>query len=135
MLTIYTDGASRSNPGQAAAGVMILRGNEIIYEKGFYLGEMSNNQAEYNALIHALEIAKLHGGKADCYSDSQLMVRQLNGEYRVKNEDLIELYKKIKALEKNFESVTYTHVKRSHKGIKKVDKLANMALDERNGRH
>lgn len=135
MLEVYSDGASRSNPGFAAAGISIYREGELIYKTGIYLGKVSNNQAEYMALINALEIAKLHGKEAKCYSDSELMVSQLKGLYKLKNIALIELHKKVKELEKNFEKIEYTHVLREHPKIKEVDRLANMVLDDRHGRH
>ncbi len=135
MLEVYSDGASRSNPGYAAAGISIYEAGELIYKTGIYLGKVSNNQAEYMALINALEIAKLHGREAKCYSDSQLMISQLKGLYKLKNINLIELHKRVKELEKNFDRIEYTHVLRSHPKIKEVDRLANIVLDDRHGRH
>lgn len=130
MMIIYTDGASRGNPGPSAAGITISEDDSIIYKKGVYLGKMTNNQSEYNALIHALKIAKLHGKNVKCYSDSELMVRQLNGEYKVKNPNIWELYNEIEQLKKKFEFISFEHVPRSTQGIKAVDKLANEVLDE-----
>ena len=93
-LTIHTDGASRGNPGAAAYAYVIARDGQPPIEEADCLGRMTNNQAEYTALVraleHALELGTHH--RLLIHSDSELMVKQMNGEYRVKNEELRGLY-------------------------------------------
>jgi len=131
MLKIYTDGASRSNPGKASIGIVIFdsRDNEV-FKKKEYIGVNTNNVAEYTALVKALTKAKtLTKGELICYSDSELMVRQLNGIYKVKNEKLKELYDKVLKLKVWFKKVDFRHVRRTNSGIQIADSLANKALD------
>jgi len=135
ILNIYTDGGSRNNgaEGESAIGFIVCtQENKILYEKGQYIGKGTNNQAEYTALISALKMAKVYNGKEiNCYSDSQLMVKQLLGEYRVKNPGLRVLFEKVKELEGEFKTVSYTHVKREHNMIVIADSLVNKALDNK----
>lgn len=133
-LTIHTDGASRGNPGDAAFAYVIAGdGHDTIEEAGL-LGRVTNNQAEYTALVKALERA--HQVAADCalvvHSDSELMVKQMRGEYKVKNEELRDLYEQAKRLAARFPAgVSYRHVRREHN--KRADELCNEALDGRRG--
>src|SRR5262249_55678838 len=130
LLTINTDGASRGNPGAAAYAYVILRDGQLLVEEAGCLGEMTNNQAEYTALVRALEHA-LELGPDDrvvVHSDSELMVKQLNGEYRVKNEELRPLYEEAVRLRRQFKQpVTLRHVRREQN--KRADELCNEALD------
>ena len=130
VLTIYTDGASRGNPGEAAFAYVIRREGQAAIEKAECLGQMTNNQAEYTALIraleHALELGPQH--RVIVHSDSELMVKQMNGEYRVKNEELRGLYEQARSLRQRFEGlVTIRHVRREQN--KRADQLCNDALD------
>jgi ribonuclease HI len=130
VLTIYTDGASRGNPGAAAFAYVINRNGQPVIEKADCLGQMTNNQAEYIALIraleHALELGPQH--RVLVHSDSELMVKQMNGEYRVKNEELRGLYEQACILRQRFEGlVTIRHVRREQN--KRADELCNKALD------
>jgi ribonuclease HI len=130
LLTIHTDGASRGNPGPAAFAYVIARGGHEPIEEAGKLGRMTNNQAEYLALIraleHALEIDA--NGRVLVNSDSELLVKQMRGEYRVKNEDLRELYEEARALCGRFRGgVTFLHVRREEN--KRADQLGNEALD------
>ena len=95
-LTIYTDGASRGNPGHAGAGVVICdEAGNVVQEIADYLGQRTNNVAEYEALLRALSAARSLGARRlRVISDSELMVRQMNGTYRVKNEGLLPLFKR-----------------------------------------
>jgi ribonuclease HI len=129
-LTIHTDGASRGNPGAAAFAYVISRDGQPPIEEADCLGQMTNNQAEYTALVraleHALELGPHH--RVIVHSDSELMVKQMNGEYRVKNGDLRELYEQACALRKRFDCpVTIRHVRREQN--KRADQLCNEALD------
>jgi ribonuclease HI len=130
VLTVYTDGASRGNPGDAAFAYVIRRDSQPVIEKAECLGQMTNNQAEYIALIraleHALELGPQH--RVILHSDSELMVKQMNGEYRVKNEELRGLYEQACGLRRRFEGpVTIRHVRREQN--KRADQLCNEALD------
>ncbi len=127
-VTIHTDGASRGNPGPAAYGFVIEQpGNETIEENGC-LDKTTNNFAEYTAVVKALEKAKDIGAqKVALFSDSELLVKQLNGEYKVKSPDLRPLFNQIQKLKKEFESVRFTHVRREKN--KRADELCNEALD------
>jgi ribonuclease HI len=130
VLTIHTDGASRGNPGAAAYAYVISRDSETLIEEAGCLGEMTNNQAEYTALVnaleHALELSPAHG--VHVYSDSELMVKQMRGEYRVKNEELRGLYEQARELAERFQGhVTFQHVRRDRN--KRADALCNEALD------
>jgi ribonuclease HI len=130
VLTIHTDGASRGNPGEAAFAYVITRDGQPPLERAECLGQMTNNQAEYIALVRALEHALRLGAqhRVIVHSDSELMVKQMNGEYRVKNEDLRDLYEEACALRKRFAGpVTIRHVRREQN--KRADELCNQALD------
>ena len=128
-LSAFTDGGARGNPGPAALGVVLYApGGELVFEVGEYLGERTNNQAEYAALVRALLEAQRLGARIlSCYLDSELVVRQLAGIYRVKDPDLRKLFEKAKHLACGFERVTFEHVPREHN--KEADRLVNQALD------
>src|SRR5262249_9165378 len=132
--SIHTDGASRGNPGSAAfAYVLRLDGRPAVEEAG-PLGRMTNNQAEYTALVRALEHAL--GLAPDrpvlVHSDSELLVKQMRGEYRVKNEELRGLSEQARALAARFpRGVTFRHVRREHN--KRADALCNQVLDGKRG--
>lgn len=127
---IYTDGACRGNPGPAGIGVLILNDKgENILEISEFLGNATNNIAEYKALIKALESALSMGANSvEVFTDSQLLVKQIIGEYKVKNEGLKPLYQRIKTLERQFEGFTINHVPREKNKL--ADKLANKGVDD-----
>lgn len=128
-LITYTDGGARGNPGPAGIGAVIY--NEkygVIAEISRYLGVATNNQAEYQALIAAFKKAKELGAtELDCYLDSELVVKQLRHEYKVKNKDLAPLFLTVYNLALNFQKITYTHIPREKNQA--ADKLANEAMD------
>ena len=128
-ITIHSDGAARGNPGPAAAGAVLTADDgTIVAEVSRYLGEMTNNQAEYRALILAVEEALRQGASELCiYADSELMVRQIKGEYRVKHEDLKPLFRDVMQALKRIGKFAIHHVPRERN--KAADKLANLALD------
>jgi ribonuclease HI len=123
------DGASRGNPGPGALGLVIYNDlGEIIAEGKETLGICTNNVAEYHALIKTLEMAKdLHLSSLLVRSDSQLLVRQMLGQYKIKDDKLKALYHKVQALLKSFDTVEFHHVSREENKL--ADKLANEALD------
>lgn len=99
--------------------------------KSRYLGSRTNNQAEYEAIIAALEsAAALHAEEIICHLDSQLVVKQVTGEYRVKNSELRELWRKVQELIRNFKRASFISVPRTHSQIQKADALVNKELDE-----
>jgi ribonuclease HI len=125
---IHIDGAARGNPGPAAyAFVLSPEGSPPIEESGC-LGSATNNVAEYTGLIKALErAAEVGANRLLVHSDSELLVKQMNGEYRVKNEALRSLYDEARKLLHNFDEVTIMHVRREQN--KRADELCNIALD------
>ena len=126
---LYTDGGSRGNPGPAGIGVVILdSAKKRIKELYKYIGETTNNIAEYNALIHGLEeAAKLNADEVVINMDSELIAKQLNGEYRVKDSDIKPLFEKALGILKNFKAFEIKHIERSKN--KEADKLVNKAIN------
>jgi ribonuclease HI len=128
LLEINIDGAARGNPGPAALAYIIARGNQPVIEHAECLGEATNNVAEYKALIRALErAAELGGQRLLIRSDSELLVKQMNGLYRVKNPQLRTLHDEARRLRGQFQSVTIQHVPRSANS--EADRLCNEVLD------
>ena len=130
---IYTnsDGGSRGNPGPGAIGVIVRKDGEILTRYSAKIGKLvTNNVAEYKALIKALELASTYAkDELTCVLDSELVVKQLLGEYRVRNPKLLELFLKIQKLQENFEKIIYKHVRRDDKFQQIVDELLNAELD------
>lgn len=125
---VYTDGGSRGNPGPAGIGAVITRNGKSVASISEFLGVTTNNVAEYTALIKALEKSLDCGiEKVEVRTDSELMVRQMKGEYRVKNEGLKPLFQKAQALKNRFASFAIVHVRREYN--KEADRLANQAMD------
>jgi ribonuclease HI len=126
---LFTDGGSRGNPGLAAYAFVLVDPSGGIYQEAECLGRMTNNQAEYYALLNGLDAA-LDLGVANLHvrSDSELMVKQMQGLYQVKNPDLREIFQKTKALQGRFAGkVRFEHVRRE--ANKRSDELCNMAMD------
>jgi len=149
-LIIYTDGGARGNPGPAGIGIVIVQasrqalrslasaeakllrllggGEEVVWEYGEYIGVATNNQAEYRALIRALEKAKELGAtEVKCFLDSELLVKQLNREYRVKDKGLAPLFLRAWNLANGFAHASFTHIPREKN--KRADSQVNRALD------
>jgi ribonuclease HI len=129
ILVIHTDGAARGNPGPAGAGWIVeTMDGEVVEEGCAYLGELTNNQAEYEALLHALRAVELGPAtRVELHADSELMVRQLNGQYRVKNEELRPRFEAARgALAQAGEFHVY-HIPRGENA--RADELANRAID------
>ncbi len=128
-LIIYTDGGARGNPGPAGIGAAIYDDkHQPVAEVSQYLGVATNNQAEYKALIAALGKAQELGAtELECYLDSELVVKQLNREYKVKNKDLAPLFLMIHNLSLSFKKISYRHIPRERN--KEADRLANEAMD------
>lgn len=130
MITVYTDGGSRGNPGPAGTGVVIKDGDTVLEAFGAYLGTKTNNQAEYEALLAGLERAAKHtDDQLAVVMDSELIIRQMNGQYKVKSPELKKLHHQAKALCENFKTVTFSHTLRE--GNTQADALVNRAIDAR----
>jgi ribonuclease HI len=129
---LFSDGACRGNPGIGGAGAVIKDAREnVVWEGKEYLGHCTNNIAEYRALILGLKGALAQGYKSlVVYMDSELLAKQIDGSYRVKNENLQILMKDVRNLLASFNSVVVKHVPRLHNSH--ADKLANLAIDENN---
>ena len=132
-VTAFVDGASRGNPGPAGYGVyMTLDSGEIIEISGF-LGTTTNNVAEYEGLLEALRAAAAEGAtELDVVSDSELLVKQMLGIYRVKHPNLIPLYQQARQMVRGFRKFSIRHTLRA--GNKNADRLANVAVDRASGR-
>ena len=126
---LYTDGGARGNPGPAAFGyVLEAEDGTVLAAHGETIGIATNNVAEYSALIAGLEKAReLAVDEVEVISDSELMVKQMTGEYRVKNEALQELWSRASRIARGFRDISYTAVRREHNEL--ADRLVNEALD------
>jgi ribonuclease HI len=127
---MYTDGGSRGNPGQSACAFVICKLDDTVVEKsGYYMGVATNNQAEYLGMIKGLERARDLGiDKVRLHSDSQLVVNQMNGFYKVRNQELAPLHQQLKDLAGSFESVSFQYVPRELNKL--ADKEVNRILDD-----
>jgi ribonuclease HI len=131
LLHTFSDGGARGNPGPAAIGAVICdaHGN-VVAETAECIGEMTNNKAEYRAMLKALELAKAHKGtRLLCHGDSELIIFQLQGRYRIKDAQLKVLAERVKSAASGFEAVTWKQVPREHPMIARADKLLNQALN------
>lgn len=132
-LTIYTDGGSRGNPGPAASAFIVYKNEEVYFSEGRYIGVATNNVAEYQALLNAFTWLKEYGDigsdySLTCYLDSELVVKQLTGIYKIKDQTLSLMAQKIMTIKKELNlNVSFIHVKRELN--KEADKLVNSALD------
>lgn len=135
-LIVYTDGGSRGNPGHAAIAAIICDSSgKVLLSHSEYIGETTNNVAEYRAVLKALKLAAKHGsGRVTCTMDSQLVMMQLSGRYKIKKPHLRELHDMVKAEEKKFSSVSYTHVKREDRMVSLADSMLNHTLDRVEGK-
>ncbi len=131
-IVMYTDGGSRNNPGPAAVGVYI----ETLHKQfGHYIGNKTNNEAEYEAVIFGLKKIKQLAGKektkdieVECYLDSEFVERQLNHQYKVKEKNIQELFLEVWNMMLDFKKISFFHIPREKNKI--ADKLVNQALDE-----
>ena len=128
-VNVFIDGASRGNPGPAGVGVVIFDGEGNVLEEGFrFLGERTNNQAEYEALILGLKkVREIGSPRVKIHSDSELLVKQMRGEFRIKNEGLKPLFQKAADLFDTIPDVEIVHIPRDQN--KRADQLANFSID------
>lgn len=129
-LIIYTDGASRGNPGPASYGFVIKENNKILYQEGKYIGVTTNNVAEYTAVLEALKYARNLKSIEEIvvFADSKLVAEQLSGNFKIKAKHLKPIIERIKILTMELGGATFSHVPRSRNTL--ADQLANQALDE-----
>lgn len=129
VVEIFIDGAARGNPGESGIGILIRETQNNSHEIKKYLGTSTNNQAEYRALITALESAQhLKDRTIKIFTDSLLVANQINGVWKVKHSEIIPLNKKAKTLFKNYENISIQHIPREQNS--EADRLANLAIDE-----
>jgi ribonuclease HI len=130
--TIYSDGASRGNPGDSAIAYIILdETGKALKRHAAYVGKKTNNQAEYEALISALTAAAhITNQTVTCKLDSELIVKQLNGQYQVKSPELKTLWQKAHQLRQRFKKLTFIHTARTNPHIQEVDLAANSILNK-----
>jgi len=128
----FSDGGARGNPGPSAIACLIAEENgQVLTAKSRYIGLRTNNQAEYEALIMALETAlSLGAEEVMCHLDSELVAKQLRGEYAVKNIELRKLWSKTYELRKRFKKASFISVPRTNSYIQEADRLVNAALDD-----
>ena len=131
-LILFIDGASKGNPGHAGIGIRIERDGELLTEHCEYIGQATNNAAEYRALIKGLELAvRFRADRVTVFSDSELVVRQMNGRYKVKSNALWPLYQTAHKQSKTFAKFQIAHVRRDQND--KADQLANRGIKGRRG--
>jgi ribonuclease HI len=128
-LTVNVDGGARGNPGPAAIGVVVRGpGGEVVEERGERIGRATNNVAEYKALLLGIELAAAHGAsELELVGDSELIVRQVEGRYKVKDATMKELHAEVKRALEPFESWSIRHVRRADNA--EADRIVNEALD------
>ncbi len=133
MIFTNCDGGARGNPGPGAIGIIIRDGEKILTQYSQKIGKfVTNNIAEYEALIKTLELAsRITKEEITCFLDSELVVNQLLGKYRVRNAHLFPLFIKVQKLQENFKAITYKHVSREDKFQIIVDELLNNELDRK----
>lgn len=130
MLKIYSDGGSRGNPGPSAYAIVVTENGKVIHEHSEFLGVHTNNYAEYRGLIAGLTKAiQLGAQEAEFVMDSQLVIRQMTGEYRVKSDAIKELHEDAKNLASMIPKVRFTNVRRSELLIPRADALLNEEMD------
>lgn len=129
-IVVYTDGGARGNPGPAACAVVVEEDGKVVYRGGVFLGRTTNNLAEYGGVVEAYKwLLKNKRGKRVVFKmDSELVSRQLNGLYKVKNKNLFSLWNRVKKMEEEFKGkVSYVYVPRSEN--KEADRILNLVLN------
>ena len=129
-MELFFDGCSKGNPGNAGAGAVIYQNGIEVYSKTLNLSIQTNNVAEYNGLIIGLELAIFNGIKElSVKGDSLLVIKQMKGEYKVKNKNLKILFERAKQLSLKFDKITFEHIYRENN--KRADELSNIALKDK----
>jgi ribonuclease HI len=131
-VVVHVDGGARGNPGPAAVGAVVTSGGSVVAEEGRYIGEATNNVAEYRAVLLGLELARSVGARSvEVVNDSELVARQIGGQYKVKNAGLKPLWQETMAALREFDGWSVTNVPRAQNA--RADELVNQALDQAAG--
>ena len=134
MYCVYSDGGSRGNPGPSAYAIVVTKDGKTVHEHAEFLGVHTNNYAEYRGLIAGISKAlELGADEVECVMDSQLVIRQMTGQYRVKSPDMLALHEDAKNLASMIPKVTFTNVRRSERLIPRADALLNAEMDRHSG--
>jgi ribonuclease HI len=134
MYCVYSDGGSRGNPGPSAYAIVVTKDGKIVHEHAEFLGVHTNNYAEYRGLIAGISKAlELGADEVEFVMDSQLVIRQMTGQYRVKSPDMLALHEDAKNLASMIPKVTFTNVRRSERLIPRADALLNAEMDRHSG--
>ena len=129
-LVIYSDGGSRGNPGKSAYAIVVTEDGKVIHEHTEFLGINTNNYAEYRGLIAAISKAlELKADEVEFIMDSELVIKQMRGEYKVKSPNIMKLHEDAKALSSLIPNVKFTHVKRENQFVSRADALLNAEMD------
>lgn len=127
---MYSDGGSRGNPGKSAYTIVVTTGGKVVHEHAEFLGIHTNNYAEYRGLIAGIsKVIELGGDEAEFVMDSQLVIRQMNGQYKVRSPDMKVLHEDAVALASMIPKVSYRNVRRSEEMIPRADSLLNAEMD------
>lgn len=131
---MYSDGGSRGNPGKSAYAIVVTQNGRVVHEHAEFLGVHTNNYAEYRGLIAGIsKILELGGTEAEFVMDSQLVIRQMTGEYKVKSPDMRELHDDAATLASMIPKVAFRNVRRSEEFIPRADALLNAEMDRHRG--
>lgn len=134
MYCVYSDGGSRGNPGPSAYAIVMTKDGKTVHEHAEFLGVHTNNYAEYRGLIAGISKAlELGADEVEFVMDSQLVIRQMTGQYRVKSPDMLALHEDAKNLASMIPKVTFTNVRRSERLIPRADALLNAEMDRHSG--
>lgn len=134
MYCVYSDGGSRGNPGPSAYAIVVTKDGKTVHEHAEFLGVHTNNYAEYRGLIAGISKAlDLGADEVEFVMDSQLVIRQMTGQYRVKSPDMLALHEDAKNLASMIPKVTFTNVRRSERLIPRADALLNAEMDRHSG--
>ena len=129
-LVIYSDGGSRGNPGPSAYAIVVTKDGKVIHEHTEFLGINTNNYAEYRGLIAAIGKAlELKEDSVEFIMDSELVIKQMRGEYKVKSPNIRELHEDAKAMSSLIPNVKFTHVRRENEFVSRADALLNAEMD------
>ena len=134
MYCVYSDGGSRGNPGPSAYAIVVTKDGKTVHEHAEFLGVHTNNYAEYRGLIAGIsKTLELGADEVEFVMDSQLVIRQMTGQYRVKSPDMLALHEDAKNLASMIPKVTFTNVRRSERLIPRADALLNAEMDRHSG--
>lgn len=135
MITVYSDGGSRGNPGKSAFAIVVTEDGEVVHEHAEFLGVHTNNYAEYRGLIAGIsKVLEMGAEEAEFVMDSQLVIRQMTGQYKVKSPDMMALHDDARALSSMIPKVSFRNVRRSEELIPRADALLNAEMDRNRSR-